>query len=491
MQKHILSKSSYLKGLQCKKQLYLYKHYYHLQDKPSELQKAIFERGTDVGKLAQNLFPGGIDVSPKSRFNYDESVAKTKELISEDEKILYEAAFQFDRVLIISDIIVNDGRNWKIYEVKSSTSITDVILDDAAIQYYVIKNLGIDISDFSIIYINNQYVREGELEINSLFSIDSVLDLIKNKEQPIHENVGNFKKLLSEKEIPEIPIGEHCSYPYSCSFKGYCWKHIPENSIFDIANMQLRKKFELYNNGIIKIEDIPQDFPLSKNHKLQVDSHLSRASKIDKMAIKDFLDTLNYPLSFMDFESFQPAVPLYDKSKPYQQIPFQYSLHYKESESSELKHSEFLAETGEDQRISFVKNLLSDTESTGDILVYNKSFEISRLNELARDFPKYKTKIEEIIPRIKDLMLPFQKKYYYAPDMKGSYSIKKVLPILVPELNYDNLEIAEGQAASIAFEKLQTEDDLINISEIRNNLLEYCKLDTLALVRILEVLKEI
>ncbi|MGB5849629.1 MAG: DUF2779 domain-containing protein, partial [Ignavibacteriaceae bacterium] len=195
-----------------------------------------------------------------------------------------------------------------------------------------------------------------------------------------------------------------------------------------------------------------------------------------------------YPLFFMDFESFQPAVPLYDNSKPYQQIPFQYSIHLKDKKGGELKHFELLAEPGEDPRIKFIEGLLNDAKGKVDIVVYNKSFEITRLKEIARDFPQYADKIEKLILRIRDLMIPFQKKYYYAPEMKGSYSIKAVLPSLVPELSYDELEINEGGLASITYESLQTETDMMIIAETREQLLEYCKLDTLAMVKIMDKL---
>jgi len=190
----------------------------------------------------------------------------------------------------------------------------------------------------------------------------------------------------------------------------------------------------------------------------------------------------------MDFESFQPSVPLFDNSKPYQQIPFQYSIHIKKDKESKENHFEFLAETGIDPRKKFIESLLKDIKKSGDVIVYNKTFEITRLNEIARDFPEYETDIQKLISRIKDLMVPFQKKYYYAPEMKGSYSIKAVLPSLVPELSYDALKINEGGLASIAYESLQTETDLMFIAEIKEQLLEYCKLDTLAMVRILEKL---
>jgi hypothetical protein len=193
----------------------------------------------------------------------------------------------------------------------------------------------------------------------------------------------------------------------------------------------------------------------------------------------------------MDFETFQPAVPLFDNSGPYQQIPFQYSVFLKKTKNSETVHYEFLAEPGEEPRKKFIENLLKVTKGKGDVIVYNKAFEITRLNEISRDFPGYTDEIENLISRIKDLMVPFQKKYYYSPEMKGSYSIKAVLPALVPELSYDELEINEGGLASIAYESLLTETDLMVIAEVKQQLLEYCKLDTLGMVKILERLYQL
>jgi len=460
-------------------------------DQLSDMQKAIFKRGTDVGKLAQQLFPGGVDVSPKSQFEYDKAVVVTKNFIKENQKNIYEASFNFSDVLAVADILVNEKSGLKVYEVKSSTSISETYIRDAALQYWVISNSGYKVKDFSITYINNQYIRKGKLNLDELFITESVLNLILPLQKWVEDNVNQFKKVLAKKVIPKIDIGEHCYDPYTCGFYEYCRKHIPENSIFDLSGVHLNKKYDLYRSGIVKLEDIPVDADLSKNAKLQLDVYKSKKDLIDKKAIKEFLSDLNYPLYFMDFETFQPAVPMFDNSKPYMQIPFQYSLHYKKSKKSEIEHFEFLAETGYDPRVKFIENLLRDTKNEGDILTYNKSFEVLRLKEIAEAFPKYKKEIEERINRVKDLMLPFQKKYYYNYKMHGSYSIKYVLPALIPELSYKNLEINEGGLASIAFESLFYETDLMRIADTRTNLLEYCKLDTFAMVKLLEKLESL
>lgn len=491
MSSHLLSKSSFIRGVQCEKHLYLYKYHYKEMDQLSAMQKAIFKRGTDVGKLAQQLYPGGIDASPATQFEYDKAVKLTKELLEKKQKVIYEASFNFSDVLSVADIVVNEKSGLKVYEVKSSTSISETYIRDAALQYWVISNCGYKIKDFSITYINNQYVRKGKLDINELFITESVLKLILPLQKWIEENVTRFKKVLAKRSIPVIDISVHCHDPYTCGFYEYCRKHIPENSIFNLSGIHLNKKYELYRSGIVKLEDVPNDADLSKNAKLQLEVYKSKKELIDKKAIKEFLFDLNYPVYFMDFETFQPAVPMFDNSKPYMQIPFQYSLHYKKNKKSKTEHFEFLAETGNDPRIKFIENLLRDTISEGDILTYNKSFEVLRLKEIAEAFPKYKKEIEERISRVKDLMIPFQKKYYYSSKMQGSYSIKYVLPALIPELSYKDLVINEGGLASVAFESLYYETDLMRIADIRNNLLEYCKLDTFAMVKLFEKLESL
>ena len=324
MGSHLLSKSSFIKGLQCDKHLYLYKYHYKEMDEFSEMQKAIFKRGTNVGILAQDLFPDGEAATTGEPPNYTKGLKKTGELINNKTKAIYEAAFQFNEVLVINDILVRDGSKWNAYEVKSSTSISETYLNDAALQYYVLSNSGIEIHDFSIIYINNQYTRQGELDKNELFTIESVLEYILPMQDSIKENVERLKKVITKKSMPYVEIAEHCHKPYKCGFFNYCREHIPEDSIFDFSGMHLKKKYEMYKEGIIELGDVPENYSLNKNNKKQLEVYISGEPVIDKEAIENFLSDLNYPLFFMDFETFQPAVPLFDNSRPYQQITFQY-----------------------------------------------------------------------------------------------------------------------------------------------------------------------
>ncbi len=487
--RHILSKSTFIRGCQCPKSLYLYKHNYNLRGEISVQQQAIFDRGTSVGELAQQLFPGGTDASPANNFLYQQAVVHTQKLIDEGVKVIYEAAFQFDGVLAVLDILVKKNGKWNAYEVKSSTSISETYVLDASLQYYVITNSGIALSDISIVHINNQYIRKGKLDVEQFFNIESVHDAVLENQEFIAQKIDELKKVSNQKVVPKVDIGPHCSDPYPCDFTEHCWSHIPANSIFDISGMRTDKKFELYENGIVSYQDVKPGDITNEKYYQQVEFFIKKKDYIDKKGIKEFLKSISYPLLFLDFETFNPAIPLYDQSKPYQQIPFQYSLHYLQKKNSSLQHFEFLADPTSDPRLTFIEKLLSDTMSPGDILTYNQSFEKSCLNALAVDFPKFSKEILKRIDRIKDLMTPFQQRIYYKHTMHGSYSIKQVLPALVPELNYDSLAINNGGDASLAFERMIF-DRKSDHSELRKQMLEYCGMDTMAMVRILGKLSE-
>jgi len=494
MSKYQLSKSTFIRGLQCEKSLYLYKHFYNLKDDIGPQQQAIFNQGNEVGILAQKLFPNGVDASPESHFKMRESVAKTKEFIDNRETIIYEATFQFNGVLAALDILVKDDEGWKAYEVKSSTSISETYLYDAAIQYYTIVNSGIELKDISIVHINNQYVKNGAIDVHELFTIESVYDDVQQLLPNIPNKIERFKNVIGKESIPDIDIGLHCSTPYDCDFKGHCWKHIPEYSIFDISNLWTSKKFDLYNRGIVTLDQIDlEDNPLNSNQQLQVISELNQTSYVDINNISQFLNDLKYPLYFLDFETLGPAIPIYDNSRPYQQLVFQYSLHIQHNKGDLPTHLEYLANASpdEDPRIEFIRQLIENCGTNGDILVYNIGFEKGKLNDLKDLYPQYDYEISSIINRLKDLMIPFQKQWYYTPEMKGSYSIKYVLPALVPELSYQDLEIQEGGTASTVFLQMTKGEFTGDIDKTRHDLLEYCKMDTYAMVKILEKLYEI
>lgn len=486
---HTLSKSTFVRGCQCVKSLYLNKYHKEFQSSVSANQEAVFEQGKEVGVLARKLFPNGIDASPKNYFSYEESIEKTEHAIKQGEAVIYEAAFLFDSVLAALDILVKNSDGWKAFEVKSSTEVKDTHILDAALQYYLIQNTGISLKDIFIIYINNQYVRGKELEIEKLFIKKSILKEVLELQTFIPQKIKELKSVLEQKEIPDIEIGIQCNDPYPCDFIDYCWKKIPPYSVFDIANLRTAKKFELFNQGIIELKDIPNDFALNASQWQQVNCELEQKSIIDTPKIKAFIEELIYPLYFLDFETFQLAIPKFNNSRPYQQLVFQYSLHKQNAKGSSLLHSEFIAETNSnDPRISFIQKLIVDCGEGGDILVYNIAFERTRLQELANDFPEFANPILNILNRLKDLMIPFRERWFYTPYMKGSYSIKVVLPALLPEFTYSNLEIKDGNTASSTYASMVQGNFTGDISKSLKALSEYCKLDTLAMAKILEKL---
>jgi hypothetical protein len=311
---------------------------------------------------------------------------------------------------------------------------------------------------------------------------------IEQKES-IRQKADELKALVAAKQIPEIDIGPHCFTPYECDFSNYCWQHIPEDSVFDLRGNTRGIEWELYKNGIIRLLDVPSDTALPTASLVQLRHYLSGEPLIDKLAIRQFLDALVYPLWFLDFETFMMAVPEYDGTNPYQKFPFQYSLHVLRDEKLEAEHFEFLAQSTGDPRKTFTESLLSHVGKAGSIVAYNSSFESGVMKSLAIDFPEYVSAIEALLPNVVDLMQPFRTKNYYHPEFKGSYSIKQVLPVLVPELSYENLNVRDGTMAGIAFAQLKNETDSQVIVKLRKDLLEYCKMDTWAMVKILEKLK--
>ena len=490
-----LSKSLYTKGIQCPKALWLKKYNKEVLSLPDDLALARFETGNEVGDLACKLFPNGVEIVYTK--NFDEMINQTKKLIDDGIKYIYEATFSFNGILVMVDVleIYEDGEV-SIYEVKSSSSVKDIYVHDTSIQYYVLKQLGITIKTAYVVHINSSYVRGDTLELDKLFTIADVTGEVVDLQINIPNILKEFETVLEDKtNEPNIDIGKHCHNPYVCDAKNYCWKtqrQIPEYSIFNIFNLGSKKQVELYSQGIVKLEDIPNDFAMTVNQAQAVENYNSKETFIDEEKIKEFVDTLTYPIYHLDFETFQQAIPEFKGISPYQQIPFQYSLHI-EHEDGSCEHKEYLALDSIDPREEIAKRLVADIPNDVTVLAYNLSFEKGVIKRLAESFPELSTHLLSINENMKDLMIPFQKKYYVTPSMNGSYSIKYVLPALVPELAlaYKELDgVQNGSQAMNAFANLGKLDE-ISKNKMRVSLLEYCKLDTLAMVKILEKLKEI
>ncbi len=487
-----LSKSLYTRGLQCSKSLWLKKNKKEVLSKADASQQMVLDRGNEVGDLACELFSGGKEI-PFDGTSFEQKIELTKKWLDDGLKDIYEATFEYDGILVMVDILhINDDKSVEIYEVKSSTSVKGIYLDDASIQYYVLHNLGYDVKKVSIVHINNKYVREDELELDKLFTIVDVKDKVLALQKDIPKHLKHFRNQLDKVSEPQMPLGKQCDYPYECDAKSHCWSGVPEYSIFNISRLKSEKKFEMYKKGILNFDQIDNIEDFSKSQQIQIKSEQDNKSIINKKAIKKFLSGLTYPLYHLDFETFQQAIPLWKGVNAFMQIPFQYSLHI-EDENGSLNHKEFLAQQGFDPRYELAKKLLEDIPDDVCVLAYNMGFEKGVIKQLADQFDELKVGLMKIHNNIQDLMTPFQKKDYYTPAMKGSYSIKYVLPALVPEMHeaYKRLKyVQNGTQAMQTYPKLATLEDKKEIEKLREALLKYCELDTLAMVKILEKLRE-
>lgn len=484
----LLSKSQYLRGLQCHKSLWLYKNRPELRDIADGQESTLFNTGHTVGNCAKQLFPGGVEIE-FTPGDFDGMIDQTAELIEQGEETIYEAAFKEKGVFVMADILHKTAAGWDLYEVKASTSVKPVYLDDAAIQYYALADV-LTINRVFIVHINNQYERLGELDIEQLLAVNDVTDSVLNRQVEIGRNIAQMADVLACDE-PQIDIGPQCSDPYDCDYKGLCWQHIPFPSVFNLYRMSGKDKFALYQNGVLDYAAIPADYKLNATQQLQVDSAASGEAVIDKLIIQNFQKAVSYPISFFDFESFQNAVPRFDHQLAYGQIPFQYSLHVMDNEGA-LIHKEYLADEHEDPRRELAECMLEDLPESGSIMAFNQSFEISRIKELATLFPDLREALLALVPRFVDLIVPFRKLGYYHPDFNGSFSIKSVLPALFPndpELDYKQLGIQDGGMAMDTFANLHLLKDQSQRETIRQDLLAYCRLDTLAMVRIWQKLE--
>ena len=381
-----ISKSLYMTGLQCPKALWLHKHRPELKDEVSPEQQAMFASGAEVGFYAQQLFPGGILV-PYGDLSHSQQLAMTQSAITHRASTIYEAAFSYNDVFVKADILHLGGDGWELYEVKSSASLKEHYLDDIAIQYYVISGTGLHLTKACLIHLNTDYVRQGPIDERQLFTIVDLTDKIPERQSDVAEKLTAMRAML-QNDMPEIDISPNCDNPNVCAFHGHCWAHIPENSVFDFRGTGRPNAFELYRQWTVRMEDVPAD-ALGWRQKLQLDGLLYQKNYIDKQAVKAFLKSLWFPLCFMDFETtYMVPIPLFDGMRPYEQLPFQFSLHVIEKEGEDPVHHAFLARDLKNPCEEFLSNLLAVIPSGACMLTWNKTFEVQRLKELAAKFPE-------------------------------------------------------------------------------------------------------
>ena len=450
------------------------------------MQQNIFNIGYSVGFLAQQLFPGGIDASRGEPGEVVAALQYTRELIEQGREVIYEAAFGDGETLCFMDLLVKKDDLWYAYEVKASTGLKDYHIMDASFQYYVITRSGLPLAGIYLVHINNQYIRRGEIDVQQLFTFHDLTTTVGEKQAAVVFKLKEIQEMLAMGDMPVIEPGPQCYKPFGCDFTGVCHQEEEYFLFSDMLGIKGDKALELHNPDITTFADIPSGCPLSAKELQLAEAEMDQKPFRNNEALDEFRARLVYPLYFMDFETIMPAVPLYNENRPYQQIVFQYSLDIQEFAGGGLVHYDFLGMPPDDPRPGFISDLLSHLGCSGSIVVYNQAFERSRLKEIARDFPEYGSMIEAVRERLIDLMVPFRSRHLYYPAMKGSYSIKMVLPALVPELSYNDLEIHEGGTASLTYLSLYEDGDPLSVGIKRENLLKYCRLDTFAMVKLIE-----
>ncbi len=486
------SKSKYCSFCQCPKILWLNK-YKPEEKKEDPSKQERFEKGNVVGDLAMQLFGKFVEVTAYDKdgnLDMTKMIENTNECLKNGTINICEASFAPTGHFCSVDILHKEKDGYAIYEVKSSTHVLPVYITDVAYQKYVLEKCGIKVTGTYVVHINSNYVFDGTLDIQKLFTIKDVWALVEeeSKNHDIDADLITMNEICECENEPKIDLSIKCREPYECAYWEYCSRLLPKPSVFDVYKMSFGKKIEAYKNGYFEFGDVRQAVKLNKMQKRQLDFVLKNIDEhIDKDGIKSFLDTLSYPLYFLDFETMQLTIPEYPNSKPYQQIPFQYSLHYIENEGGEIKHKEFLGESGVDPRRALAEQLVKDIPTDACVLAYNKGFECGRIKELATLFPDLADSLMKIRANIKDLIDPFHDGYYYNQAIGNSFSIKSVLPAMFPndpELDYHNLEgVHNGGEAMSLFPKIK-DLPLDEQAVARKNLLKYCELDTYAMVKI-------
>lgn len=445
------------------------------------------DAGIEVERMARNLFPDGVLVSGSSQ---EETRQNTRTLLESGNRTLFQPFFKDEDLLAIPDILQFDDSKpeCSIYEVKASTEIKDEYLYDVLFQIVLLRQLGINATRVFLIHLNPSFVRKDDFDIAQLFKTVDMTDMIERTAAIVATEMRAARKyLLSEAE----PKGT-CSCIYKgrskhCSTFKYSNPSVPDYGVHDIARIgsSPKKLKELVDAGVLSLEDIPGDIKLTPNQRAQLHAYRTGEAFIDKAAISRDLDEIAFPIHFIDYETFAPPLPLFDGYSPYDQIPLQYSVHVVGSPGEEPIHRDFLHAGTNDPSGAFFDSLQQHVGSFGTIIVWNKAFESHVNDRISRRLPHTREYLIHFNDRIYDLMDIFTKQYFVHKNLFGKVSIKKVLPVLTPELSYSPLEIHDGAAASLAWSKLLSaalgpEES----KDIYGHLREYCTLDSFGMYAI-------
>ena len=483
-----LSKSTYQNGKQCHLRLW---HDFHARDlaTPSdESLQLVFDTGHEVGELACQRYPGGHLIAHDHK-HQREALEETRRVIDGGAApALFEAAFEHEHVFVRADVIerLPDG-GWRLVEVKSTTKVKDVLVSDIAVQLWVLRGAGLDVREAGVLTLNRDYVYDGvRLDVNALFKLHPVLDEATALLAGIGGETREMRAMLAQSEPPAIAPGKHCFSPYPCPYYAHCTRNLaqPEHGIGELPWLGKTKRRQLDEAGINEIKDIPESFPL--NHRHQIVRTAVRQGRIQVHGnLENALAAIKPPVRHLDFETFAPAIPRFAGTRPYDAIPFLFSVHT-EHDGQPPAHADYLHEGDDDPRPMLAERLLNAFGEQGTICVYS-GYERRMLRELAAAVPQRANALAAIEARLFDL-LPVVRNCCYHPDFRGSFSIKSVLPALAPGLNYDDLAIADGNMAAALYQRALANDNLAERQQTFAALRAYCQRDTLATLELRKAL---
>ena len=483
-----LSKSRYISGTQCHLRLWYDTRQRDLATAPGEALRAVFETGHEVGEVACKRFPGGHLVAHDHR-HVPEALEETRQVIEAGAApAVFEAAFEHERVLVRADVIERlPGGGWRLVEVKSTTRLKDVFLLDLAVQLWVLRGAGLDVREAAVLTLDRNYVYDGvRFDLDALFSMHPRFDEATAHLETVGAQVRTMQRMLAEPAAPVIAPGGHCFTPYLCPYHEHCTRDmvVPEYGIDELPRLTASRRAPLVAAGIEEIRDIPEDFPLTRLQRI-----LRRAVREDRAVvhgdITKALARIAPPVRHLDFETFAPAIPRFAGTRPYEQIPFLFSVHT-ERAGSPPEHADYLHEQHDDPRPALADRLIGAAGREGTICTYS-GYERKVLRDLATALPDRAPALRAIRRRLFDLH-PVVLNGYYHPGFRGSFSIKNVLPVVVPGMGYEDLEVADGQTAAARYARALPSADRDERRRTFDELRAYCARDTLALMELRKAL---
>jgi hypothetical protein len=481
----MLSKSKYLSGLQCPLRLWHQCFDPHLASPVSPSQQALFDTGHEVGGLATRLYPGGVLVETDP-LRHEQAVRDTAKAMENPlVKAVYEASFSYDDIRVKVDILERAGSGkWNLIEVKSSTHIKNEYLPDVAVQYHVLEGAGVEIGRVVLLHINNQYVYDGHgLDLEHFFTPSDMTQEALGCQVEVTARLKGLKDVLERAYPLEIAPSRHCLNPHPCEFWAHCRRDLPEHWIVELGGISQSRLDELARMGIEDILCVPDSFPLT-----QVQDRIRRCVKNNEeyvsRELRGELESVEYPVHFLDFETLGLAVPRYAGTRPYQPLPFQWSDHVLH-EGGRVEHLDYLCREDKDPREECARTLLGGLGERGSIVTYT-TYEEGVIRGLAQDLPRYRGPLLATLGRIKDLCAVIRSHYYH-PKFHGSFSLKSVAPALLPEMTYENMSIQEGRQAALEYLRMiDPSTPAAQRKRIEGSLLAYCGQDSLAMLRIRE-----